>query len=245
MSLILSIVFVCTTACLHAQSDARYIYESEVLKIDSLHPQVYRHVSYLQTEDYGKVACNGVVYVVGGEAIVVDTPTDDNGSRALLDWLNKSKAAKIKSVVVSHFHEDCLGGLRYFHDNGAVSYGNIMTADILKQDSSEVQIQNTFVDSLTLEIGNGLLKCVYPGEGHTLDNIVCYFEEAACLFGGCLIKSLNSGKGFLGDANVGSWSETVQEVAKRFPGAEIIIPGHGKVGDRRLLQYTIEMFDPN
>lgn len=31
------------------------------------------------------------------------------------------------------------------------------------------------------------------------------------MFGGCLIKELDAGKGYLGDANVADWSSTVEK----------------------------------
>ena len=80
------------------------------------------------------------------------------------------------------------------------------------------------------------------GEGHTRDNVVSYFLDEKVLFGGCLIKSLKSGKGNLADANTAEWSNTVKTIKRQFKDVEMVIPGHGKPGGIELLDYTIEMF---
>ena len=50
-------------------------------------------------------------------------------------------------------------------------------------------------------------------------------------------------KGFLGDANTEAWSETVRKIEQTYPGAKIVIPGHGKWGGTELFDYTIKLFD--
>lgn len=85
-----------------------------------------------------------------------------------------------------------------------------------------------------------LLK--FFGEGHTSDDIVGYIPSEKALFGGCLIKSLKAGKGNLEDANINEWSTTVEMIKKEIPELAIVIPGHGKYGNEKLLDYTIELF---
>ncbi|MEY4383942.1 MAG: Beta-lactamase, partial [Bacteroidota bacterium] len=65
------------------------------------------------------------------------------------------------------------------------------------------------------------------------------------LFGGCLIKELKATKGYLGDANVGEWSNTVDRVKKYYPNVNIVIPGHGEIGGQELIDYTIKLFKSN
>lgn len=78
--------------------------------------------------------------------------------------------------------------------------------------------------------------------GFTADNIVGYIPIEKALFGGCLIKSMNASKGFLGDAAPAEWSTTVEAIKMDLPDVKIIIPGHGKHGGRELLDYTIQLF---
>ena len=76
-------------------------------------------------------------------------------------------------------------------------------------------------------------------------NVVSYFPKENILFGGCLIKELQATKGYLGDANVGEWSSTVEKVKQQYPNVKIVIPGHGKIGGKDLLDFTIKLFETN
>lgn len=71
---------------------------------------------------------------------------------------------------------------------------------------------------------------------------MCYFPGKNILFGGCLLKEIDASKGYLGDANVAEWSNTVEKVKAAYPNVKIVIPGHGDYGDGKLLDYTIKLF---
>ena len=227
------------------KKDAVYTYESETLKIKPISKNTFVHISYLNTTSFGKVACNGMVYLNGKEAIVFDTPVDDKASVELINWIQQEKGKKIKALVVTHFHEDYLGGLQTFHDSGTTSYANNKTIEILKSEEEELIPQSGFEKETTIEIGDESVLLKYCGEGHTKDNIVGYIPTENALFGGCLVKSLNAGKGYLGDANITAWPKTVEQVKAAFPDLKVVVPGHGKHGDTALLDYTIELFENN
>ena len=112
---------------------------------------------------------------------------------------------------------------------------------LAKKDSVAIP-QNGFNKRLDLMLGANKVITQFFGEGHTKDNTVSYLESENVLFGGCMIKSLKASKGYLGNANVSEWSNTVDKVKAAFPKIEKVIPGHGKVGDAELLTYTIQLF---
>ncbi len=221
------------------------VYSSDNLVIRKISNHVYEHTSYLQTESFGKVPCNGMIVTDNEEAIVFDTPTDSISSEELIHYFTKSLPYKIKAVVPTHFHTDCLGGLKEFHQHQIPSFANDQTIRILKESKEDFPIpQNGFADSLELMVGDQKVFAVFFGEGHTRDNIVGFFPEDNILFGGCLIKESGAGKGFLEDANVVDWPETVKKVQQRFKQIGIVIPGHGKRGGAELYNYTIGLFSP-
>lgn len=227
------------TACKTPQ--ATFNYESESLKMGQLTKSTFLHTSYLQTESFGKVPCNGMVVMNNGEAVIYDTPANEAASKELLHWVENSLKCKVSAVVVTHFHVDCLGGLAEFHKRGIPSYDNRLTIDLAKADGANLP-QNGFEKYLELPVGNRKVTTEYIGEGHTKDNVVGYFPSEKVLFGGCLIKAVGAGKGNLEDANTDAWSETVRQVQSKYKEAEIVIPGHGKYGGPELLTYTIKMF---
>ncbi|REG90940.1 subclass B1 metallo-beta-lactamase [Algoriphagus antarcticus] len=218
------------------------IYESETLQIEQISPNTFVHISYLNTEDFGKVACNGMIVINEGEALVFDTPANDEASLELIDWLEKDQKTKVKGVVATHFHWDCLGGLNEFHDKGIPSYASAKTISLAKNAGYPIP-ENGFKKKLTLEAGNLQVINQFLGEGHTKDNFVAYVPFDKVLFGGCMIKEIGAGNGNLEDANIADWSATVLKVKSTFPDISIVIPGHGKVGGTELLDYTIELFE--
>ncbi|MCB0383180.1 MAG: subclass B1 metallo-beta-lactamase [Psychroserpens sp.] len=214
-------------------------YESETLKIEKISDNIYMHTSYFESESYGKVPCNGMVYLDGNDALVYDTPTNDKASAELINWIGKRG---IKGVIVTHFHTDCLGGLKEFHLNGIESYASNLTIELAKKDNFELPKQG-FNGKIEFEIGKNIAYAQFFGQGHTKDNIIGYVPSEKAMFGGCLIKALNSGKGNLADANTNEWSRTVEKIKNEIVGIEVVIPGHGKHGGIELLDFTVELFN--
>lgn len=218
------------------------IYESENLIITQISENAFIHTSYLKTTDFGNVPCNGLIVRSNNEAIIFDTPTNDRNSEELIKWLNEDLHSIINAIIPTHFHDDCLGGLKAFHNHKIPSYSYFKTLDFAKKNNTEIP-QNSFKDSLVLKVGNEFVIAKYFGEGHTRDNIVGYFPFEGIIFGGCLIKERGANKGNLGDANVNDWAATVKKVKREYRHAKIIIPGHGKYGNKNLLDYTIKLFE--
>lgn len=224
------------------KTDQAKTYSSETLKTERISTNVFQHTSFLQTESFGNVPCNGIVVIDGNEAVIFDTPTKNEVSEELIGWVENELKCKIKAVVSTHFHEDCLGGLTAFHQHHIPSFAYRKTIELAKEANVAVP-QNSFDSKLEIMIGSEKVVAEFLGEGHTRDNTIGYFPSENVLFGGCLIKELKAGKGFLGDSNEAAWSTTVRAVKYKYPDAEIVVPGHGEYGGQDLLDYTITLFD--
>lgn len=220
---------------------AKEIYKSDNLIITQISENSFIHTSFKQTNDYGNVPCNGLIVKKDNETIVFDTPTNDNGSEELIQWINKNLHSKINAIIPTHFHDDSMGGLQAFHNHHIPSYAYSKTIELARENHFTVP-ENSFSDSLVLQVGGEKTVTKFFGEGHTKDNTVGYFPSEKILFGGCLLKELEASKGYLGDANVQTWSTTVEKVKKEYPDVKIVIPGHGEYGDHQLLDYTITLF---
>lgn len=246
-SLLVSLVAVVVVACSPRKETvftAKELYNSKDLIITQLTENSFQHTSYLQTDDFGNVPCNGLIVKNGDEAIIYNTPTNDKSSEELIKWVSETIKCKINAIIPTHFHKDCLGGLKAFDEHNIPSYANFKTIKLAKENNLVVP-KNGFQDSLVLNVGDEKTITKFFGEGHTIDNIVGYFPSEHVMFGGCLIKEVGATKGFLGDANVADWSGTVEKVKKEYPQVKIIVPGHGQYGNTQLLDYTIELFKAN
>ena len=218
------------------------LYESETLKIVQLTDRAYLHITYIDVPGYGHFGCNGLIFISDGEAAVFDTPVTDEVSNELIDWIEKEKGAKVTSLVVNHFHTDCLGGIGAFHQRGVSSYANQITINLAKKEGKEPP-QNAFHGEQKLKVGGAFIDNFFPGHAHAPGNIVSYIAEESILFGGCMVKTMGAGRGNLEDADTLLWARTIRRVNRQFPKAEIVIPGHGEIGGTELLDYTIGMFD--
>jgi len=217
-------------------------YSSEDLKIIPLTDHSFLHITYLEVPEYGRVACNGLVYLNSGEAIVFDTPTDDKVSRELIRWIRETKEHQVTAVVINHFHVDCVGGLSAFHELGIPSYANTLTQCLAKEKGNPVP-QQGFTDLLELQVGKEKVINRFFGEAHSSDNIASYIPSESLLFGGCAVKSMGAGKGNLADANETTWSGTMGKIKTAYPKVRIVVPGHGDPGGIELLEYTQKMFE--
>lgn len=220
---------------------AKELYKSDDLIVTQISENAFIHTSFLQTDDFGKVPCNGLIVRDNKETIIFDTPTEDKSAAELITWIEKTLDCKINAVIPTHFHNDCLGGLQAFNDKQIPSYANDYTIELAKANNF-VLPKNGFTDSLTLKVGKEKIVAKFLGEGHTKDNVVGYFPSEDIMFGGCLVKELNATKGYLGDANVEAWSGSVQKVKATFPKVKAVVPGHGAYGNQKLLDYTITLF---
>ena len=228
-----------------AQSvDDLIFYKTENLIIKKLSNQVYQHISFLNTEDFGKIECNGMFVVNGNKGIVFDTPTDNESSSELIKFFTNELKTTITAIIPTHFHKDCVGGMAAFEKENIPIYAAKLTAELLKKNGQNLSNRTTTFDkSLTLNIGNKMIYAEYFGEGHTIDNIIGYFPEDNAIFGGCLIKEVGANKGYLGDAKIDKWSRTVEKIKLKYPNTKIVIPGHGKSGGSELFDYTIKLFE--
>jgi metallo-beta-lactamase class B len=217
---------------------------SKNLEIIPLTKHSLLYKSYMQDSTWGRVDCNGVIYISGKEAIILNTPYNNKLSKKLLDWFAVTyPGVTIKGVIVNHFHADGIGGLDEFHKRGIKSYGNKMTAELAAQNGKTVPY-NTFTGELKMKVGGERILCRYFGEAHTKDGIITWIPAEHVLFGGCTIKAKGAGKGNIADANLMEWPATAKKINAEFGSqTPIVVPGHGAYGGAELLSYTLDLFD--
>ena len=223
-----------------SQSDS-IVYDSPNLKIKQISQNAYIHISYLETQDFGKVACNGMLVIDKKEAVVLETPINDEVSEELMNWIEGEQIAKVKAVIAHHFHVDCLGGLNAFHQRDIPSLASELTIELAGQRGNVKPLESLEHGQLTT-IGDQRLVSYFFGPAHTRDNIVSYLESEKILFGGCMVKAIGAKEGNLADADVSEWSNTIRKLRTDIPEARIVVPGHGREGGPELLDYTIELF---
>lgn len=213
---------------------------SEYLQVVPINENTFLHISYIPYRDT-KFPCNGLVYIKDGQAAVLDTPVGDEASIDLIRWIIEDKKATINYLIVNHFHEDCMSGITTFVGTGCQTISHKKTCKLADLEGYNCT-QRYFSDSLTIDLAGSKIVSYYFGAAHSDDNIITYIPSERILFGGCMIKELGAGKGNILDANKTEWPITVEKVKTKFRKAKIVVPGHGKPGRRKLIDYTIDLF---
>lgn len=225
-----------------AQTNEKIVIDNDIQLI-RLQDSIFVHVTWHKLEQYGRFPSNGLIMIKNGQALVVDTPMDNDKTERLAKFLKDLFAADLTKLIVGHFHDDCMGGLEYLQSIGVESIANSMTVDKCKEIGLPIP-STPFADSLTFYFNGEQIVCRYFGAGHSFDNITVWIPGKKILFGGCLIKSSDSrGLGNLSDAVVADWDFTIKKLMNEYSDIETVIPGHGDFGGIELLTHTIELVE--
>ena len=206
-----------------------------------------------------------LVETADGTLVLCDTPMTEAATHDLLEWARDRFGERDWIVVNGHFHPDCTAGNAAMIDAGAEVWANSLTAALLEARGQEfldeLADQNVADPELAedfratrlavptrvfdperparLPIAGERVSVHFPGAAHSPDNVVTYFEDRGLLFAGCLCFSARrETPGYIGDADLESWPETVARVQAL--EARVVVPGHGKPGGPELLEHTAE-----
>jgi arylsulfatase A-like enzyme/glyoxylase-like metal-dependent hydrolase (beta-lactamase superfamily II) len=202
---------------------------------------VWLHTSVHEVGGFGRVPANGLVVVSDGEAALVDTPWTDAQTRDLAAWVRNRLGAQVTTVVPTHSHADCMGGLGAAHALGARSHASAATVAFARRDSLPVP-EVSFERESAIPLGSRTLDVRFLGPSHTADAVVVWLEDAGLLFGGDLLRSAAATSlGYTKEADLAAWPASVAAVERAFPDARVLVPGHGAPGGRELLRHTLDL----
>ena len=237
---LLNIFLLISTFTLSAQERTRYVVNEDI-QLYKIHDSVYLHLTWDSHGNFGRFSSNGIVLIKNGEALMIDTPMDNAKTKILVNFIKDTLNANVKVLLIGHYHDDCLGGLKHLQDLKVESVANIRTVAKCKE-LGLPEPSVTFDKSLELNFNGEKIVCDYFGGGHTPDNITIWIPSRKILFGGCLVKSLDSKNlGNIADAVISDWAETVSKLKESYKSALIVVPGHGRIGGTELLTHTIEL----
>lgn len=213
---------------------------SPTIQLSELSPGFYIHESFTSNE-YGGFTSNGLLLITNGKALMIDTPMTGDETKTIFQYLKDSMNVKLTLFIGGHYHDDCIGGMAYLKEQGIKTILGKKTGEKCRELVLTLP-DNTFEKEYTFTFEGIQVKCFYPGAGHTADNIVVYFPDQQILFGGCLVKSVESTNlGNLADAVPTSWDASIEMILKHFPDVSIVVPGHGNSGSIALLHHTRQL----
>lgn len=217
--------FILLSVCVYGDVAAQY--NISTTQIDS---NIYLYTSYGDYGDYKNIDANAVVVVSGDNAFIFDTPWDETQAEQLITWVEDSLRKTITGCIITHAHADRIGSIATFHKRNIPTYCYTRTVAEAKRNNYPIPTHIIHSTDTTFHFNNIDIVAYYPGEGHTVDNIVLYMPSKHFLYGGCFIKSgASKSIGNIADANVAAWPISINAMQKRFSkqGINMVIPGHG------------------
>lgn len=227
------------SAFCHAQTDRPAM---EYYSLDS------RTTLIVAYEEIGGNWIGANYLVIEGDAfsVLLDTPWDDAQTRELLAWSDSALTQPIELCVITHSHNDRMGGIAAVHERGI----NTIIHPLAQEMRDEFEAANeTVSDEREINPGGTSLRVIYPGDGHAPGNLVVKIGRHG-FYGGCFIKSANSRTlGNLADADIKAWHASLEKIAPEVEGTVWMIPGHGSTEEgafertRELVQLQMDELD--
>jgi metallo-beta-lactamase class B len=212
------------------------------LKISHLTGDFYVYTTYKILD--GSLFPSNSMYMVTDKGVVLfDTPWDTTQFQPLLDSISLKHHQKVVLCISTHFHADRTAGLEYFRQKNIKTYSSHLTY-ILCKEHNDNQAEYYFDKDTTFVVGSHKFQTYFPGEGHTKDNIVIWFENEKILYGGCFVKSTeNEDVGNIADANMSAWETSIKNLIRKYPKIKFIIPGHFGWNGNKALEHTIKILE--
>jgi metallo-beta-lactamase class B len=204
------------------------------VELRPLAPGVWLHVS-----TQGGVGANGLIVEGDRASIVVDSGWSDADAARLFAFAAR-RHRPVAALVISHAHDDRIGGAGLAQRRGARLYA--LPRTIAHARERHQPIPDTPVrDGDSVSIGGADVTLAFVGPGHSDDNLVVWVPGARVLFGGCLVKSAAAQDlGNIKEADLAAWPRAITTLRARFPDAKIVVPGHGPIGGDPLAR-TLEL----
>jgi cyclase len=204
---------------------------------------------YAYIQDDGSWWINNTGFLVGRRGVTaIDSCATEARTRALLDTIDRVAHRPVTTLVNTHHHGDHTHGNHLFGPATIVAHERcreeVLAAGAPEEryaavwdgpDWGEVVLAPpvlTFRESVTLWVDDVRCDVRHLGTpAHTTNDSVVWLPERSVLFVGDLL--FNGGTPFLLMGSLAGALESVQ--ALRDFGAETIVPGHGPVGGREMI----------
>ena len=166
--------------------------------------------------------------------IVIDSHGSEKEAGELLQSIRKATGQPVVYVINSHFHRENISGNGVFKARTILAQKKALALMVLEavREQREITPANlSFEKKLELKLGKYHLKVIHPGPAHTEGDLYIYIPKWRILITGGLVS--NRIIPFLGDSYIESWIYSLVEMENL--DAEVIVPGHGPVGDKPIV----------
>lgn len=215
------------------------LYAQKALEIRPLTENLYVFTTWQPLDNGYRYPANGMYFLTTEGAVIIDTPWDTTQCQPLMDSIRVKHGRAVKACISTHWHADRAGAIDFFRKKNIATYSYKLTDEWLAKNGKE-RSEFVFRRDTTFVYGNQRFDTYYPGPGHSQDNIVIWFPEERVLYGGCFIKSTESGSlGNLSDADPKRWKRSIRRLQRRYSDPAEVIPGHESWAGRGGVVHTM------
>ncbi len=233
-TIILTIVFIFSLTTIFAQAG------NTKLKISHLTGDFYIYTTY-NTYQESQVPANGMYLITDNGVVMFDTPWDTTQFQPLLDSIKLKHNKSVVMCFATHWHSDKTNGLDYYRQLGIKTYTTVLTDELSKKNNKK-RAEFLMANDTVFTVGQYSFETYYPGQGHTIDNIIIWFEKEKILYGGCLIKGADDENlGYLDDGNVTAYASTLKKVQQKCRKPTFIIIAHSDWKNIHSLKHSLMM----
>ena len=230
---------------------------SQIGVVKELAPGVYFHEGDLK----GKGHCNNG-WVIFEDFVLVLDANFPSGAQEVLAKITAQTKKPIRFAFDTHHHGDHAYGNQVWADNGAVPVAHENVVSEMRKyetgffggkpgrwegEAKQREDMRTtrlkppsllYRDVMIFDDGKHRVELRYFGVGHTHGDGFAWLPNERILFTGD--AAVNGPFNYMGDGDSGAWIETLGKVQKL--GASTVAPGHGPVGDGRILEAQRQYF---
>ena len=224
-----------------AQTDQTVHQLADDLEVSRLSEGVWLHTTWRDLRGVGRFPSNGLIVVSDEKAMLIDTAWGDTLTEMLLHWIDAELGASVESAVLTHAHDDRMIGIGVLKQAGVTSYALPQTLEGAARQHWPLP-DSVLAPTQRLSVGSRTVETFFPGPGHTPDNLAVWLPQEKLLFGGCMVRAAGArSMGNVADADVEEWPRSITNLLSRYDAVQIVVPSHGPVGDRGLLEHTLHL----
>lgn len=213
------------------------------VEVTALAPGVWLHTSWYTYPGGARFPSNGLLVREGDQLLLIDTAWGEHLTEQLLDWVEVHLQMPVSKAIITHSHHDRIGGSAALERRGIQVLAHPLTRRFALEQGLPVPDTLEAIAGVGNVAVVGSVEVFFPGPGHTRDNIMVWLGEQEILFGGCAVRSASAQSlGNVAHADTVAWPQAIERALERYEAVKRVIPGHGPVGGRELLEHTRSLF---
>lgn len=213
------------------------------VEVRRLAENVWVHTSYVALDDGVIFPSHGLIVREGDALTLIDTAWGEEKTKLLLDAIAVQIGLPVTRVIVTHAHDDRLGGADLLMAEGVEVWAHPMTQQLAFD--RQLPVPNHVIEGIEIPGSAaplGALEVFYPGPAHTDDNIMVWLPGPGILFGGCAIRGADAGgMGNVSDGDIEGWVTAMALTGQYYDSAQTVVPSHSDPGGVSLISHTAEL----